>query len=135
MASIYDDIRKALETKLAGISGIPEIAWENVTFDPTTGTPYIKARFYPTLREPAHRGLNPQMLYRGLFQLQCCVPEGLGPSAADTLANLVLDNFEATSDITNGSTIVSIRYAERERGMSDGTHFVVPVNISWYIYA
>ena len=135
MASIYDDIRQALETRLSGISGIPDIAWENLTFEPTTGSSYVVPRLFPTQREPAHRGLNPQMLYTGLFQVRCCVPEGLGPSAADALANLIIDNFEATSDIASGATIVRIRYAEREQGLSDGTHFNVPVNISWYIYA
>lgn len=135
MASIYDEIRVALETKLSTITGIPSIAWENVSFTPTTGQPYVKPRLIPTVREPAVRGLNPQIYYQGLFRVDCFVPEGLGPAAADDLADKIIDAFEATTDLTNGSTIVSIRYAEREQGMVDGAHFQIPVNISWYIYA
>jgi len=134
MASIYDNIRAALEVKLSGISGLPEVAWENLTYSPTTGTPFVKPRLVPTVREPAVRGLNPQIYYQGIFRVDCFVPEGLGPAAADDLADKIIDAFEATTDVTNGSTIVSIRSAEREQGMPDGSFFMVPVNISWYIY-
>ncbi len=135
MASIYDDIRVALEVKLSNVSGLPEVAWENLSYTPTTGTSFVKPRLIPTVREPAVRGLNPQIYYQGLFRVDCFVPEGLGPAAADDLADKIIDAFEATTDVSNGSTIVSIRYAEREQGMPDGAFFMVPVNISWYIYS
>jgi len=134
MASIYDEIRAALEVKLSNVSGLPEVAWENLTYTPTTGTSFVKPRLVPTVREPAVRGLNPQIYYQGIFRVDCFVPEGLGPAAADDLADKIIDAFEATTDVTNGSTIVSIRYAEREQGMPDGAFFMVPVNIGWYIY-
>jgi len=134
MASIYDDIRAALEVRLTGIADLPEVAWENLTFSPTTGQSFVKPRLVPTVREPAVRGLNPQQYYQGIFRVDCFVPEGLGPRAADDLADKIIDAFEATTDVTNGSTIVSIRYAEREQGMPDGAFFMVPVNIGWYLY-
>jgi len=135
MASIYDDIRAALEVKLDGVSGIPSIAWENLTFTRTTGQPYVAPRLIPTVREPAVRGLNPQMYYQGLFRVDCYVPEGLGPKAADDLADKIIDAFEATTDVSHNGTTVSIRRAEREQGISDGAFFMVPVNVSWYIYS
>ncbi len=134
MASIYDDIRAALETHLSNIAGLPDVAWENLTFSPTTGQSYVKPRLIPTVRQPAVRGLNPQIYYQGIFRVDCFVPEGLGPAAADDLADKIIDAFEATTDVTDGSTTVSIRYAEREQGMPDGAHFMVPVNIGFYIY-
>jgi len=134
MASIYDDIRAALEVRLTGIADLPEVAWENLTFSPTTGQSFVKPRLVPTVREPAVRGLNPQQYYQGIFRVDCFVPEGLGPRAADDLADKIIDAFEATTDVTNGSTIVSIRYAEREQGMPDGAFFMIPVNVGWFIY-
>ncbi len=135
MASVYDNIRAALEVKLEGIAGIPSIAWENVSFTRTTGESYVQPRLVPTVREPAHRGLNPQMYYQGLFRVDCYVPEGAGPKAADDLANLIIENFEATTDLSSGGTNVSIRYAEREQGISDGAFFMVPVNVGFYTYS
>jgi hypothetical protein len=134
MASIYDDIRAALEVKLSTVTNIPSIGWENAQFSPTTGQPYLKPRLIPTRREPAVRGTNPQMLYQGIFRVVCYVPEGAGPSAGDDLADKIIDAFEATTDVGQGSTIVSIRYAEREMAEIDGPFYMIPVNIGWYIY-
>ena len=64
----------------------------------------------------------------------CYVPEGAGPSAGDDLADKIIDAFEATTDVGQGSTIVSIRYAEREMAEIDGPFYMIPVNIGWYIY-
>lgn len=134
MASIYDDIRAALEVKLSTVTNVPSIGWENAQFSPTTGQPYLKPRLIPTRREPAVRGTNPQMFYQGIFRVVCYVPEGAGPSAGDDLADKIIDAFEATTDVSQGSTIVSIRYAEREMAEIDGPFYMIPVNIGWYIY-
>lgn len=134
MASIYDDIRAALETNLASVSGLPSVGWENVQFSPTTGTPYVKPRLIPTRREPAVRGTNPQMFYQGIYRVECYVPEDQGPSAGDELADKIIDAFEAATDVSYSGTIVSIRYAEREMAEIDGPFYMIPVNIGWYIY-
>ena len=161
MASIYDNIRAALEIKLSTISGVPSIGWENLQFSPTTGQPYVKPRFLPTRREPAVRGLNPQMYYQGIFRVECYVPEGDGPAAGDALANQIIEALDATSSIyydnvtdsllteaeafltlesgkrilLDNVTYVSIRYAERESAEIDGPFYMIPVNIGWYIYS
>lgn len=135
MASIYDDIRAALEVKLGSITDVPSIGWENLQFSPTTGQPYLKPRLIPTRREPAVRGINPQMYYQGIFRIECYVPEGVGPAAGDDLADKIMEAFEATTDVSQAGTIVSIRYAEREQAEIDGPFYRIPVNIGWYIYA
>lgn len=135
MASIYDDIRSTLEVTLNSISGLPDVAWENVSYSPTTGQSYVKPVLLPTRREPAVRGLNPQMYYQGIYRVECFVPTGAGPAAADDLADKIIDAFEATTDVVNGSTIVSIRYAERDMGVAEDTFYSVGVDIGWYIYS
>lgn len=160
MASVYDDIRSALEITLNSVSGVPSIAWENVSFSPAAGSSYVKPRLLPTRREPAVRGLNPQMYYQGVFRVECYVPEGTGPRVGDILANSIIDAMEATTSIyydnvndvlltedeafivlesggrtlLNNVTHVSIRYAERELGTIEGAHYMIPVNIGWYCY-
>ena len=139
MASIQNDIRAALESHLAGTSGLPDIAYENVAFEPTTGTSFLKVQYLPTVTRPAVRGLNPQLRYQGVFSVTVFAPEGQGPATADDYANKVIDAFAATTDIsfTNADTetiIVSIDYAERQQGMIDSPWYFVPINIGWYIY-
>lgn len=135
MASVYDEIRKTLETTLANIPNVPDIAWENVSFTPTTGTSYLKARLVPTIREPAHRGLDPQMYYQGIFLIDVYCPTGSGPSVADTLANTIIDTFDAPNDLIVGGVAVTIQFAERRLGTQEGAFYKLPVVISWYKYA
>ena len=139
MASIQNDIRAALESKLAATSGLPVIAYENVAFEPTTGTSFLKVQYLPTVTRPAVRGLNPQLRYQGVFSVTVFAPEGKGPATADDYANKVIDAFAATTSIsfTNADAetiIVSIDYAERQQGMVDSPWYFVPINIGWYIY-
>jgi len=138
--AIYDNIRAALEVELSNVSGIPEIAYENVNYTPTTNTSFVVPRMVPVSRRPAVRGINPQKRYDGIFRVSCYVAEGNGPAAADDLANLVIDAFDATTDIsyTNSDTetiIVSIDYAERNEGRPVDNWYEVVVDIGWYIYA
>jgi|TARA_R110000787_G_scaffold8740_3_gene30028 hypothetical protein len=139
MASIQNDIRAALESKLSSTSGLPPIAYENVAFVPTTGTSFLKVQYLPTVTRPAARGLNPQLRYQGVFSVTAYTPEGRGPATADDFANKVIDAFAATTDISftnaDAETItVSIDYAERQQGMVDSPWYFTPINIGWYIY-
>lgn len=138
MSVIYTDIRAALEKELQDAALAP-IAFENVSYSPTTGTSFLKPIFIPTIRRPAVMGTTPQQRYQGIFRVLCHAKEGAGPGAADSLANSVMEAFEATTDIsyTNASdaTItVSIDYADRGLGLLDAPWYIVPVTIGWYIY-
>ena len=140
MASIYNDIRAALETRLSNISNIPSIAYENVPFTPVVGTSYVQSKFIPTLRRSAVMGSpNPEQRYQGVYAVTPHTPEKLGPSVADDLSNDIIESFEATTDISftnssNETIIVSIDYAERQQGFLDSPWYYVPINIGWYIY-
>ena len=138
MSVIYNDIRAALEKKLSDL-GLAQIAHENVSFDPTTGTSFLQPIFTPTIRRPTVMGTNPQQRYQGLFRILCHVKEGQGPGVGDSLANSVMEAFEAATDInyTNASnqTInVSIDYSDRQPAVVDTPWYIVPVSIGWHIY-
>lgn len=134
MAAIYDAIQAALESNLADIPSIPTIIWENTNTEPVSGQEYIVTSFAPTIRRPAVRGLNPQQYYQGIFAVNCYAPADKGSGAANTLAEKVIENFEATSDLTAKGKTISIRTAERRMGMKVNNHYLVPVIIDWYIY-
>ena len=135
---IYNIIRAALETRLTNTLAGTDIAYENVAFSPTTGTLFVKPTFIPTVTQPATRGLNPQLLYQGVFNVMVNAPEGSGPSLADTTCNTITNAFAATTDVSivvgADTYIVRIRYAERQQGRIDTPWYSVPINIGWYIY-
>jgi len=134
MANIQREIRSILETQLTSIQDVPDIAYENVPYNPTTGTSYIEITYLPTSRRPAARGLNPQQRYEGIFAINCYASEGKGPAVAETIAENVMTAFEATTSMTTNNITVSIDYSEVRQGFLDSPWFVVPVNIGWYAY-
>lgn len=134
MPDIHKDIRAALESHISNITDVPSVAYENVSFSPTTGQSYIEVQYIPTTRRPTVRGLNPQQRYEGVLRLLCYAPEGSGPAAAETIAENVIEAFEATTKLTHNTTTVSLDYAERERGFLDSPWYFIPVSIGWYAY-
>lgn len=134
MAAADKKIRAALESKLTDITDVPSIAYENVAFSPTTGQNYLEVRYVPVLRRPTVRGLNPQQRYDGVFQINCYVPEGDGPAAADTLAKSVMETYEATTKLTHDDQTVNIEYVERSQGFRDSPFYFVAVTVTWYAY-
>ena len=143
--SIYDDIRSAFETRLSTTVGVPFISYENVSFKPTTRTPYIETRMVYSSRVPAVRGLNQstgkphQQRYRGVYQMLLHYPEGVGPGASQEMVNTIIDRFESSVDIsfTNSdpkTIYVTVEYAEQMGAYNKSPWYVTPVNISWYCY-
>lgn len=133
--TIINDIRACLDTHLSGTVGIPTIARQNVPFEPTTGTSYVKAEMVPTSRRPAVRGLNPQQRYDGLYSILICTPEGLGPGAGYDIADLLLDRFNATTDISNAGLTISVDYSEVRTSFLDSPFYCTPITVAWYCYA
>ena len=132
--TIINDIRACLDTHLTNTVGIPTIARQNVPFEPTTGTSFVKADMIPTSRRPAVRGLNPQQRYDGLYSILICTPEGLGPGAGYDIADLLLARFNATTDISNAGLIISVDYSEVRTSFLDSPFYCTPVTIAWYVY-
>lgn len=132
--TIINDIRACLDTYLTGTVGVPTIARQNVPFEPTTGTSFVKADMIPTSRRPAVRGLNPQQRYDGIYSLLICTPEGLGPGAGYDIADLLLDRFNATTDISNAGLTISVDYSEVRTSFLDSPYYCTPVTIAWYVY-
>ena len=135
MASIYQEIRSVLEHRLSTTAGIPDIAWENVSFEPTTGTAFVKPMFQPTSRRPAVRGLNPQHRIQGIFTILCYYPENAGPGASQSLVDSLVDRFASTSDISLSGTTVSLEYTEQNPSYLDSPWYITPITVAWYIYS
>lgn len=134
MSSIYTEIRAALETHLDGTSGIPDVAWQNLDYKPTTGTPFIKFQFQPNFREIAIIATNPRQHYRGLCTFLLHYPENSGPGASQEVVDTLVDRFEAATDITHSSTTITIESVRQGVPYDDPPWFVTPVVVTWFIY-
>lgn len=138
--SIINEIRATLDNRLLTTTGLPVVSAQNVKYVPTTGTPFLKTTLTPTLRRPAVRGLNPQQRYDGIYTILICTPEGSGAGGAFTTADLILNRFNATTDIfhpnylTTSDVIVHVDFSELDNSFLDSPFFCTPVNVFWYTY-
>jgi hypothetical protein len=131
---IVNDIRATLDTALAAVSGLPAIAYENAPFEQVAGTPHLRVGFFVTSRRPAVRGPNPQHRYQGIYQVTVAVPSDTGTGDALDYADLIMTEFDGSSDIS-GTPTVSIEYAELGTQVFSEPFFLVPVQIAWYVYS
>lgn len=131
---IVNDIRATLDTALNAVSGLPAIAFENAPFEQNAGTPHLRVSFFLTSRRPAVRGPDPQNRYQGIYQVTVAVPTDQGSGAALEYADLIMTEFDGSSDI-NGTPTVSIEYSETSGPVFSDPFYLLPVNIAWYVYA
>ena len=131
---IVNDIRATLNTALSAASSLPAIAYENAPFEQNAGTPHLRVAFFLTSRRPAVRGPDPQHRYQGLYQVTVAVPTDQGSGTALDYADLLLTEFDGSSDI-DGTPTVSIEYAELGSPFYDDPFYCVPVQVAWYVYA
>lgn len=136
--SVFTDIRAALEANVSNISGVPSSAnraWQNVQFEPTTGTTWIRMTFQPSRRRPQDITANGLQRYDGLFLIDIFAPEGNGPKAAEELAEATVDAFEAGTVLNANGQTVEVRYAEiAQAATQDSPWFQIPVTIGWKAY-
>ena len=130
---IVNDIRATLDAALAAATDLPAIAFENAPFEQNTGTPHLRTAFFLTSRRPAVRGPDPQHRYQGLYQITVAVPTDQGSGSALDYADLLLTEFDGSSDI-DGTPTVSIEYSELGSPFYDDPFYCVPVQIAWYVY-
>lgn len=123
-------IRAALETRLALLSPVLPIAWENTTLD-TAGQPYQRAYLLTnTTRTP---GLDLKTKHeKGIFQVSVCYPIKPGPVACATRAELVRAHFPAGMKLTAGGvTVLVYEWPSIAAGLTEDIFYILPVSISY----
>lgn len=129
-----NDIRAALENHLLTTVGLPDIALPNQKYEKSPDTAYIRAQFTPTSRRPDVRGPNPMQRIEGLYLLTVCQPEYSGEGPGLQVADVLMDRFEATTDIAFSDFRIGIDYAELGLSFPDSPFYCTPVVVSWFTY-
>jgi len=132
--TVTNSIRIALENHLAGMVGVPAVAWPNVPYTPTPGTPYLRVQFIPVNRRAVVAGPNPEQRHSGLFYVTAYTAESLGSSAGLVLADVIQARFNGSSAIVTSPVIVRIEYSEVKLPLHDPPFYAIPVEIGWYAF-
>lgn len=123
-------VRKALETQLnTTLSGFA-VAWENVAFVPTAGTPYAAPYLLPA--QPDNPEMGPLYTEQGIFQVNLFYPLNAGAKDAQAKAEAIRSAFPWRSSLTADAVTVNIiGTPEIGPGRADEDCFMVPVKVRW----
>lgn len=132
--ALFTDIQAALDQRLAGVLGIPTIAFENVRFTPVAGTSYVRPTVIlgtsALITLDIKRQTNP-----GIYSIAIFTESEKGPAAANTIADAIYDNFKAVNSITEGSTDVWIQGITRTQAVRDEAWYTTTVDIQFLVYS
>jgi hypothetical protein len=131
-----NDIRVALESHLAGLStSMPDVAWPNVPYAPSPGTPFFRVEFIPVTRRPVVVGPDPEQRFSGLFYVTVFTPEDFGAAAGMAWADALMSRFNGSSSVVTSNAVVRLEYSETKMPLHDPPFYAIPVEIGWYAFA
>lgn len=128
-------ISAALATQLATISNDYAIHYENQSFDPPAGEPYLAESLNPTGTNVVALSAAGSEALQGFYQVLCYAPAGMTKGAAFAASDAVQSIFLRGHRFNYGGIEVTILRTERSMGFISGDRFVVPVSIYYWAAA
>jgi Bacteriophage related domain of unknown function len=126
------EILRALETRLATIPGLPDIAWPNIAYEPSPTKLYLRPNNLPVKPLPIGLADADDIRRDGLFQVDVFAPKNKGSKTAMDMAEAVNTLFSKGTVITTTSGYkIKITSVAVEEGQVAGSHFAVPVLVQY----
>jgi hypothetical protein len=135
MSTPFFDIRSAFSAKLLTLSPLPSIAWDNVSFTPVIGTPYLRPFLRAGRPVQAEIGEAGQNRHVGFYQVSIYAPSGAGLGVIKPLIESVCNLFKRGTVLTYSTNTLTVIMPEI--GPEDqGTDWVVyPITIYYHLLA
>lgn len=135
-------IRSALESRLASLTPAWPVAWENVPYHPTLGTPWMRARVLFGRTEPLGVGQGAGEAWEGVFHIGIFTPAGRGPQAAEARATAIRGDrtagvqglFYRGLNLVSGGVAVTILQPYDGPPQEEPDWFSLPVLIPFSAY-
>lgn len=129
-------IQQALETYLVGLNLGLVFAWENVVYNSTPGTPFVRVFHVPITTEKLTVGATGVMNTEGIMVLGLNYPAGIGSGAALAKADAIATAFVPGTSISAGGGDVVIRSCtmEAKEPSSQPDWWVLPVLVHFNAY-
>lgn len=122
-------VSAALSSQLDLLSDDYAIQFENVSFTPPAGEPYLAESLNPTGTIPMALANAGSELLQGFYQVLCYAPAGMNKGAAFAAADAVEALFQRGDHLTYDGQEVTILRVERSLGFRSGDRYVVPISI------
>lgn len=131
MATYFNDLQAALDTRLSTLAGGYEIAWPNTDFAPSAGQTFLSPSFLPDQTLQVGLGATGKDETNGIYQIDVVYPAGSGRS---TIPDALADHFKRGTVLSYNGTTVRIRSVSIESAITDGAYHFVPVTVSFQTY-
>jgi hypothetical protein len=132
--SAYEDVTAALVQKLYAIDNLPDVAWPNTDYTPTTGELYLAAHLLPAETTAAGIGKDAKNKAPGIWQVDVKVPLGSGRSEYLGWVDTICNQFKRGNSSTYNGITVWFRKAYPGPRIIEGAWCKVPVTIRFYAY-
>ena len=135
MAEIrFRDITDVLHAQLQSANITAQIAWPNVTFVPTKGTPYLKPEISGRNRSPLGFGADAVQQWDGIYQVSIFVLRDTGERVQDGLAQKVIEAFPRGLNLTTsqGANLI-VSHSTATAPVPFGDWANLPVAIHWFL--
>lgn len=129
-----NDIRAALTDRLQQLPGLPEVAWENVSYKPTIGTPYLRPWLLPAEPHSAGLGDAAQNVERGVYQISLFYPVGKGTKDIYAMATDLRSHFKRGIKLNYNGQLLTITKSYPSPMQQDSDWLHLPMNIAFYAY-
>lgn len=123
-------IRTWFETKLAAITGIPDVAVQGTKYTPVAGTPWVRFTLLPAESINQSIGVNPILELHGLAQFDVFYPPLRGIADAETTAQSIVSAF-APAVYLNGSAQIIVENVWVEALREEPIAIHLPVLVRW----
>ena len=131
MATYETDIRKALDTRLSVMAGLPAVAWPNTDYEPVYGTSWLR----PTLLQvPTVGGTTTTDFHQGIYQIDVFVQVGTGAAAAEALVDAICDHFKPVTELTSNGVTVRCVTVSALGARSEDAWYHVPIEIRYHAF-
>lgn len=131
MATNFNDIQAALDTRLSSLSGGYDVAWPNTNYEPAGNGTFLSPNFIPEETLQVGLGANGKDETNGIYQIDVVYPAGQGRS---TIPDSIADHFKRGTVMTYNGVSVRVRSVSIEQAITEGAYHFVPVSVNFQTY-
>lgn len=135
MSAPYSNIRSAFAEHLLTYPQVPAIAWENVTFNPVAGQPYLKPTLLPGEPQQAEIGTDGINMHPGIYQISIFYPSGGGVYSVNQLRDGLINHFKRGTVLTYSGDSVRVVKSYPGPMLQEADYIQIPITIQFRAYA
>lgn len=127
-------IHAALDSHLNNMANKPPVAWDNVTFNPSTDTLWIRPSYLPVSTVQAGLGEQGQDEYLAIYQIDIFAPIGNGKFTAEDMAGKLTAHFGRGLALSYDTLSVRLRNTNQLPAQTEPNWYKITLEINLFSF-